>query len=149
MYRTSNVARLAGAVSLLALLAVWGLVCLLALGETTATTWALGLAFALPASALSLAGAQSRAVPRAGTAYAVGLVAGVVVLSVSYVGVALAEYAAIRALAGVGPLGLVAGAAGFGLLGGALTLVDVLYVERPVTAALLEERYLDRPTGGD
>lgn len=145
MYRTANVARLAGAVSLLAVLAVWGTLSLLTAGETTVTTWAVGLAAMFPVSALLLGVAGSRPPPRTETEYALGLVVGVVTLSVAYVGAVAADAATVRAVAGVGPLELVVAAVGFALLGGTLALVDARYVERPLTAALLEERHLDDP----
>jgi len=149
MYRTSNVARLAGAVSLLAFLAGWGLLFLLASGETTVTTWALGFAFMFPISGLLASLAQHRSPPRTGTEYAMGLVASVVTLSVSYIGVVILDYPVVRAVAGFDSLELVSAAVVFALLVGVLAFVDVRYVERPDTAARLEERYLDRPLRSD
>ncbi|WP_255151113.1 hypothetical protein [Halorarius halobius] len=145
-YRTSNVARLAGAASLLAALAGWGYLSHLTAGETTVTTWAVALAALFPVSALLLGAAGSRSPPRTGTAYAVGVAAGVTILSVGYLGAVTADYATVRTLAAVESLELGVAAVGFTLVGGTLALVDHRYVERPVTAALLEERHLDDPS---
>ena len=144
-YRTSNVARLAGAVALPILLAGWGLFSVFVGGETTATTWALGLAAMFPVSGLLVAATGERPVPRSGLQYAVGLVVSVVALSVAYLGVAITDSAAIRTLAGLEPPTLVTVGVLCSLFGAALTFVDVRYVERPLTATLLEERYLDDP----
>jgi hypothetical protein len=145
MYRTPNVARLAGALSLPVFLVLGGLLSLVVVGETTATTWELGLASMVPLSALFLVATQYRSPPRAGTQYAVGLVGCVVAVSVAYVTGALVDYATVRSLAGFAPIELLAAGSAFALLGGALALVDVFYVERPDTATVLEERYLDDP----
>ena len=145
MYRTRTVARLAGALSLPVFLAVGGLLSLALLGETTATTWELALASMIPGSALVLVATQYRSPPRAGTQYAVGFVGSALTVSVAYVGGAFVDYAAVRRLAGFAPLELVAVGSAFALLGGALALVDIFYLERPDTAALLEERHLDDP----
>ncbi len=136
---------MAGAVALLGVLAVWGLLSLLVGGETTATTWALGLGVMYPVSALSVAGTDTEP----GRQYAVGLAAGVVVLSVAYLGVGVVDYTLVESLAGFDPLELVAVSVVAALLGGGLGLVDVTCVERPVTAAALEERYVDDPVDGD
>lgn len=148
-YRTANVARLAGAATLPTFLAAWGAVSIAAAGETTAATWALGLASMFPVSALLLGYARSRPPPRTGTAYAVGLVAGVVVLSVAYVALVAVDAAAMAAVAGLDPVELTVAAVGSALLGGALALVDARYVERPETATRLEARYLDEPVADD
>ena len=148
-YRTSNVARVAGAMSLLVFLAGWGLLSLFVAGETTATTWALGLACMVPVSGLFVAATDNRPLPRPGLQYAVGLVASVLILSVAYLSAVVFDYATIGALTGLNSLTLAALGVGAALLGGGLTLVDRRYVERPVTAALLEERYLDDPIDGD
>ena len=154
-YRTSSVARLAGAASLPVFLAVWGGFSLLVVGETTVTTWALGLATMFPVSALLLGASRNRAPPRSGAEYAVGLVvivvtgAGRVTVSVAFVGVGVADSSLVGAVAGVGPVELVAAAVGSAALGGVLALVDVRYVERPETAAVLEARYLDDPVASD
>lgn len=148
-YRTSNVARLAGAVSLPVFLAAWGLFSVLLTGETTVSTWALGLASMFPVSALLVAATGNRSLPRTGLQYAVGLVASVAVVSVAYLVLVVAEYAAIGTIASLDTLELVAVALVFALLGGALALVDVRYVDRPVTAARLENRYLDHPVRDD
>lgn len=148
-YRTSNVARLAGAASLFVVLAAWGLLSILAAGETTVSTWAVGLASMVPVSALLLGVAENRSPPRTGMEYALGLLASVVTVTVAYIGFAAVDYATLRAVVTLDPLQLLAAAAGFALLGGLLALVDLRYVERPLTAALLEERYLDEPVRGD
>ena len=148
-YRTANVARLAGAISLPVILAGWGLVFLFLDGETTVTTWALGLASMFPVSGLLVAVTGERSVPRSGLQYAVGLVVSVVVLSVAYLGVALANSAVIRSFAGVGLPALITVGVLCSLVGVVLAFVDLRYVERPLTAALLEERYLDDPVGSE
>jgi hypothetical protein len=152
MYRTSNVARLAGAVSLPVFLAGWGLAFSLVAGETTVSTWALGLASMFPVSALLVvaAGSRSSSRPRTGFQYAVGLVASVVAFSTAFLGaVAVADYAAVGALAGLGALELAGVGTAFALFLVILVLVDARYVERPVTAAMLEDRYLDDPVRDD
>lgn len=143
MYRTSNVARLAGAVSLPIFLAVWGLFSLFLVGESTVTTWALGLASMLPISGLLAAATDGRPLPRTGFQYAVGLVASVVIFSVAYLGIVIVDHAVIGILHDLGWFELIAIGVTFGLFAGVFTLVDLRYVERPVTAAMLEERYLD------
>lgn len=150
-YRTANVARLAGAVSLPVFLAGWGLLCWVVAGETTATTWALGLAFMFPVSALfvAVAGNRSRSRLRTGLQYAAGLLTSVVVFSIAYLGVTAVDSAAVDTLASPGSLELVAVGVVFALLVGLLAVVDARYVERPVTAAVLEDRYLDDPVGDD
>jgi len=151
MYRTPNVARLAGAVSLPVFLAGWGLLFSLVGGETTVTTWALGLATMFPLSALfvGVTSDRSRSRPRTGLQYAVGLVASVVAFSLAYLAVAVVDYTAVGVLAGLGWPELVATGVAFTLVVGVLAFVDARYVERPVTAALLEERYLDDPVRDD
>ena len=144
MYRTANVARLAGAVSLPVFLAGWGLCFLFVAGETTVTTWALGLASMFPVSALFLAATGDRHRPRTGRQYALGLVVSVVGISVAYLGVAIADQAAISVFRGLSVVEVIAIGIVFALFAGVLALVDLRYVERPVTAAMLEERYLDR-----
>jgi len=148
MYQTATVARLAGAMSLFVILATWGLGYLLVSGETTSATWALGLASMFPASAIVLSVVDTR-FPRSGKEYAIGLVVGVVGLSVTYIGVASVDYALVSAIATFDPLELVVAALSFGLVVGALALVDRHYVEHPPSAALLEERYLDEPVSDD
>ena len=149
MYQTSNVARLAGAVSLPVFLAGWGFLYLLASGETTVNTWALGLASMFPISALLISIARNRSPPRTGIEYAIGLVGSVVILSVTYVGLVVADYSLMRAIARFNSIELFAAAVIFALLGGILAFVDAKYVERPITAAMLEERYLDEPIERD
>ena len=145
MYQTSTVARLAGAVSLPVFLACWGFLYLLASGETTVNTWAIGLASMFPISAILITLACNRSPPRTGIEYAIGLVGGVVILSVTYVGLVVADYSLMRAVARFNSLELLAAAIIFALLGGILAFVDARYIERPITAAMLEERYLDEP----
>lgn len=148
-YRTSTVARLAGAASLPAILAVWGVGYLLLAGETTVTTWALGLAVLFPASALLLGVAGNWPPSRPGVEYALGLLGAVVTLSVAYIALAATGSVGLAPLVGLGPGELLVVGAVSALLGGALAVVDVRYVERPATAARLEERYLDEPVRGD
>lgn len=147
MYRTSNVARLAGAAALLALLALWGLGARLLAGETTLSTWAIGFAVTVPLSALLVGVGDRGPPPRDGREYAVGMVAAVLPLSVAYVVAATADRPLTSALAHFDAPELVAAAVLFALLGGALALADLLYVERPETAAVLEARHLDEPLG--
>jgi hypothetical protein len=130
-------------VSLPVFLAGWGLLVLLVAGETTATTWALGLASMFPVSALLVAATGARTLPRTGRQHAVGLVASVAVVSTAYLGVAFADRSVIGVLRGLGPVELVAVGVTFALIAGAVALVDARYVERPITAPVLEERYLD------
>ena len=148
-YTTSNVARLAGAVGLLVVLAAWGIVTLSVTGELTVSTWAVGLAGMFPVSALLLVMTAERAPPRSGTAYAAGLAASVVVLGVAYLAVALTGPSTLHLLTGLTQPQLVAGATSGALVGGCLALVDAHYVERPQTAALLETQYLDAPLESD
>ena len=129
--------------SLPAFLAGWGLLFLFVAGETTVTTWALGLGSMFPVSALLVAAAGDRTLPRTGRQHAVGLAASVVVVSVAYLGVAIADRAVIGVLRGLGPVELIAVGIAFALFAGGVALVDVRYVERPITAPVLEERYLD------
>lgn len=147
MYQTATVARLAGAISLVVILATWGLLALAVAGETTATTWALALASMFPISALVLGVVEAR-FPRTAE-YAVGLVVGVVALSTAYLGVVAADDSLIEPVAAFGPVELLAAALGCGVLVGLLALVDQRYVEHPPSAALLEERHLDEPISDD
>ena len=146
---TAAVARVAGAVALFASLALWGFCVSLVTGETTTTTWALGLVAAFPLSALALGYTGNRAPPRDGSEYALGLLVCVSTVSVLYLAALAVDLPLVAVLAGATPLGLAAAAAGFGLLAAGLAVVDARYVERPDTAARLEARYLDDPVGDD
>lgn len=147
-YETPTFARLAGALSLLVALSTWGLLSLLVVGETTVTTWALGLAALFPASAVVL-GVVAPRFPQAGKQYAVGVVVGVVTLSLTYIGVAAADQSLLGAVAALDSLELLAGALAAGVVVGTLAVVDRRYVEHPPSAALLEARHLDEPIGDD
>jgi hypothetical protein len=136
-------------VSLPAFLAAWGLLSLSVVGEVTASTWALGLAAMFPVSALLVAATGERVRHRTRRQYALGLVGGVVVLSVAYLGVAAVDDAPLRGLVGLNTLEVSIVGAAFALFGTALALVDSRYVEHPLTAALLEDRYLDDPPGSE
>jgi succinate-acetate transporter protein len=145
MYRSRNVAHLAGATGLPVLLAGWGLVTLLVGGEVTASTWALALGLALPLSVFLLLVVRDRPLLGLETAYAAGFVGGVLVTTAGYLGLAVVAGDALRALARVGALELVVVAAVFGAGGGLLAFVDVKYVDRPRSAVFLEAEYLDDP----
>ena len=149
MYRTANVARLAGALFLPVFLATGGLLSLLAVGETTTSTWAFGLAVMFPVSAGLLGLARTRSPLQSGSEHALGLVAGVVTLSTAYLGAAATAPPVMRAVAGVGALELLVTALVFSTVGGTVALVDARYVERPETAARLEAQYLDDPVRTD
>ncbi|QLH77343.1 hypothetical protein HZS55_08580 [Halosimplex rubrum] len=149
MYETNAAARLAGAAALLVALAVWGLVSVLAGGETTASTWALGLAVMFPVGALALGYASERPASALGGEYALGLVVAVATLSVTYLAALAVGFPAVAPILGATALELVVAAVGFALLAAALAVADARYVERPATAARLEARYLDDPVGDD
>ncbi|WP_415380746.1 hypothetical protein [Halosimplex sp. TS25] len=149
MYETTAVARLAGAVALLVSLAVWGLLSVLAVGETTASTWALGLVVMFPVSALALGYARDRTPPRVGSEHALGLAVAVAAVTVTYLGALAVDFSPVDALVEATPLELVVAAVGFALLTAALAVVDARYVERPATAARLEARYIDDPIADD
>jgi len=145
MYRTTSVARLAGASVLLVILPAWGLLYRSVVGEPTVNTWALALTIMLPVSALLIGATLDRSPAPSGREYAIGFLFGVVVLSVAYVGAVATDYAVVSAALRLTPLDLVRIAAFAAGLGGALTIVDLRYLGRPLTAAALEERYLDKP----
>lgn len=149
MYRSRTVARLAGAMGLPLVLAGWGLVTLLVTGTVTVSTWALALGFTLPLSALLLLVVRERPVPGLEPAYAVGLLAAFAATTAVYLALAtVARDALAAALAGVGPLELVAVAGLAACCGGVLTLVDLRYVDRPRSAVLLESEHLEDPNEG-
>ncbi|MFB6139679.1 MAG: hypothetical protein ABEJ26_04510 [Halosimplex sp.] len=148
-YETTAVARVAGALSLFASLAVWGLLSLLATGEVTVTTWALALAVMFPLSALAFGYADDRTPLGRGSEYALGLLVCVIAVSVLYLAAVAVDLTVVGALTGAGPVGLAAAAVGVALSAAALAAIDVRYVERPETAARLEARYLDDPVGDD
>ncbi|QLH81880.1 hypothetical protein [Halosimplex pelagicum] len=149
MYETNAAARLAGAAALLVALAVWGLASVLAGGETTASTWALGLAVMFPVGALALGYASERPASALGAEYALGLVVAVATLSVAYLAALAVGFPPAAARPDVTALELGVAAVGSALLAVTLAVVDARYVERPATAARLEARYLDDPLGDD
>jgi len=149
MYETNAAARLAGAVALLTSLAVWGLASVLAAGETTASTWALGLAVMFPVGALALGYASERPSSAIGSEYALGVVVAVAAASVAYLAALAVDFPPVDAVVAATALELLVAAVGFALLTAALAAVDARYVERPDTAARLEARYLDDPIGDD
>ncbi|WP_255197159.1 hypothetical protein [Halorarius litoreus] len=148
MYRSPNLARLAGAVSLPAALALWGLGYLFIVGETTVTTWALGLTFAFSATVVLVVAVRERPEPT-GTEYVDGFMLAVVALAVTYLGLLAFDLSLVRAVASVGRQELLAVLVSFGLLGSVLATVDRRYVDRPESARALEASYLENPNAGD
>jgi hypothetical protein len=146
---TQNVARLAGAAGSVVLLAAWGLLTVAVGGEPTASTWALGLALMFPVSVLLLGVSANGTPPRSGMEYAIGLLVAVAVASLAYLGVVLTNATLVRAVSDIGLVELAAGASGFAVLVVVLVYVDLRYVERPLSAATLEDRYLDDPVRAD
>jgi hypothetical protein len=145
MYRSRNVARLAGAMGLPVVLAAWGLGSLLLTGETTVSTWAFALGFTLPLSGLLLALVSERPVPGVEPAYAVGLLCAFGVTTALYLTLVTVAPGTLVVLGALGALELVVVAALAACCGGLLAFVDVRYVDRPRSVALLEAKYLDDP----